>query len=107
MKRDVWLNLILLHSALAVSAAYEILEYGTAIIFGARADAFLGTQGFVWDTQTDMVFALFVSVISDVCPESAGLYFDFGFDFVVGRGLSATADLAATSVILKSGEPFG
>ncbi len=41
----------------AVSAAYEILEWWVALIGGQDADAFLGTQGDVWDTQSDMLFA--------------------------------------------------
>lgn len=44
--------------ALAISAAYEIVEWTAAIVLGQGADAFLGTQGYVWDTQSDMLFAL-------------------------------------------------
>jgi putative membrane protein len=43
---------------LAISAAYEIFEWGAAVIGGASADAFLGTQGDQWDTQWDMLMAL-------------------------------------------------
>ena len=41
----------------AFSAAYEIFEWGSAILLGQAADAFLGSQGFVWDTQADMLCA--------------------------------------------------
>jgi len=43
---------------LAVSATYEFVEWGAALALGQGAEAFLGTQGDVWDTQSDMFFAL-------------------------------------------------
>ena len=36
---------------LAISALYELLEFGAAMALGQGADAFLGTQGDPWDTQ--------------------------------------------------------
>ncbi len=44
--------------ALAISAAYELVEWGAALALGQGADEFLGTQGDVWDTQSDMLMAL-------------------------------------------------
>jgi putative membrane protein len=44
--------------ALAVSAFYEFIEWWVAAASGAAADAFLATQGDVWDTQWDMFLAL-------------------------------------------------
>ena len=44
--------------ALAISASYELVEWAAALILGQGADEFLGTQGDVWDTQTDMLMAL-------------------------------------------------
>jgi putative membrane protein len=44
--------------ALAVSAAYELIEWGAALWLGQGADEFLGTQGDPWDTQADMLMAL-------------------------------------------------
>jgi len=44
--------------ALAISACYELIEWWTAVIFGAGAHEFLGTQGDPWDTQWDMFLAL-------------------------------------------------
>ena len=41
-----------------ISAVYEVVEMVAALLLGGGADAFLGTQGFVWDTQTDMATAL-------------------------------------------------
>jgi putative membrane protein len=43
---------------LAFSAFYELIEWWVALLSGAAADAFLGTQGYVWDTQSDMAWAL-------------------------------------------------
>ncbi|HEY4375293.1 MAG TPA: DUF2238 domain-containing protein [Burkholderiales bacterium] len=43
---------------LAVSAAYELAEWGAALALGQGADEFLGTQGDPWDTQEDMFTAL-------------------------------------------------
>lgn len=43
---------------LAVSATYELIEWWTALAFGAGAEDFLGTQGDIWDTQSDMFLAL-------------------------------------------------
>jgi putative membrane protein len=44
--------------ALAISAAYELIEWSVALVLGQGADEFLGTQGDPWDTQSDMLFAL-------------------------------------------------
>jgi putative membrane protein len=44
--------------ALAISAFYELIEWWTALAFGQGAEAFLGTQGDPWDTQSDMAMAL-------------------------------------------------
>jgi len=43
---------------LALSALYEILEWWVALLSEDAAEAFLGTQGYVWDTQSDMAWAL-------------------------------------------------
>jgi len=43
---------------LAVSASYELVEWAAAVLLGQGADAFLGTQGDIWDTQSDMLMAL-------------------------------------------------
>ena len=43
---------------LAVSASYELIEWGAALALGQGADEFLGTQGDPWDTQSDMFCAL-------------------------------------------------
>ena len=43
---------------LALSAFYELIEWWVAVAAGISADAFLGTQGYLWDTQSDMLLAL-------------------------------------------------
>ena len=53
-----WLPFVVASICLAFSACYEFLEWGTALISGEGATAFLGTQGDVWDTQWDMFLAL-------------------------------------------------
>jgi putative membrane protein len=52
------LAFLVLCVVLAVSATYEFFEWGAALALGQGADAFLGTQGDVWDTQSDMFVAL-------------------------------------------------
>jgi putative membrane protein len=44
--------------ALAVSACYELVEWGAALALGQGAEEFLGTQGDPWDTQADMFLAM-------------------------------------------------
>jgi len=56
------LNFIVLSIVLAISASYELIEWGAALWMGQGADEFLGTQGYVWDTQSDMFFALIGSI---------------------------------------------
>jgi len=58
LKRGAWLFFIVVCICLAISAAYELFEAYTAMLTGAKAEAFLGTQGDPWDTQWDMTFAL-------------------------------------------------
>lgn len=52
-----WLNFIVVCICLSFSAVYEFLEWWVALFSGENADAFLGTQGYVWDTQSDMFYA--------------------------------------------------
>ncbi|MGH6611777.1 MAG: DUF2238 domain-containing protein [Burkholderiaceae bacterium] len=50
--------------ALAISAVYELVEWGAALALGQGADEFLGTQGDQWDTQSDMFLALIGAVVA-------------------------------------------
>ncbi|PYQ47721.1 MAG: DUF2238 domain-containing protein [Acidobacteria bacterium] len=53
-----WLYFIVVSICLAFSALYELFEWRVAVATGSKGDAFLGTQGDVWDTQEDMATAL-------------------------------------------------
>jgi putative membrane protein len=57
LQRGPWLVTIIILTCLGISAIYELIEWGTAELSGSAADAFLGTQGDVWDTQKDMFLA--------------------------------------------------
>lgn len=58
IKGPKMLAFIVLCIVLAISAAYELIEWAAALMLGQGADEFLGTQGDPWDTQSDMFFAL-------------------------------------------------
>lgn len=62
-----WLFFLLCCISLAISAAYEFIEWWAAVINEQAAEAFLGTQGDNWDTQWDMFLALCGSIISQLC----------------------------------------
>lgn len=58
MQRGKWLFAVIVLSCTGISAIYELIEWGTSAATGEAADAFLGSQGDVWDTQKDMALAL-------------------------------------------------
>jgi len=58
LKPGKMLFFVVVSVCLAVSAFYELIEWGSALVLGASATDFLGTQGDVWDTQWDMFLAL-------------------------------------------------
>jgi putative membrane protein len=58
LRRGGWLFFLVCCVAVAVSVCYEFIEWWTALIGGGSAEAFLGMQGDVWDTQWDMFLAL-------------------------------------------------
>lgn len=59
-----WMSFFIVCVCLAISAFYELIEWWVAIISGESADAFLGTQGYVWDTQSDMMLALVGAIMA-------------------------------------------
>ncbi len=59
-----WLNVFVVSICLAFSAFYELIEWWVAVASGEGAEAFLGTQGYVWDTQSDMAWALIGAVLA-------------------------------------------
>ncbi len=63
VKNERWLVVFVLSFCLAFSALYELIEWWTAVAVGEDAEAFLGTQGYVWDTQSDMFLALIGSAV--------------------------------------------
>jgi putative membrane protein len=54
---DFWRAFIIVSFCLGFSAFYELIEWWVALASGQGADAFLGTQGYIWDTQSDMWLA--------------------------------------------------
>jgi putative membrane protein len=62
LNRKNWLPFLVASICLGISALYELIEWCTALLSGAAATDFLGTQGDVWDTQEDMFFALIGAV---------------------------------------------
>ena len=56
-KKESWIPFLTVSLCLSISALYEFLEWLVAILSGQAAEAFLGTQGYAWDTQSDMLFA--------------------------------------------------
>ena len=61
-RAEGWWRFLCVCVALAVSAVYELIEWGAALALGQGADEFLGTQGDPWDTQADMFLALIGAV---------------------------------------------
>ncbi len=59
-----WMNFFIVSVCLGFSAFYELLEWIVAVMSGESAEAFLGTQGYMWDTQTDMALALLGAVVA-------------------------------------------
>jgi len=59
-----WRDFFILSFCLALSAFYEIIEWWVALASGESAEAFLGTQGYIWDTQSDMWIALIGAVVA-------------------------------------------
>ena len=62
VKGQWWLALFVVSFCLGFSAFYELIEWWVALLSGEGAEAFLGTQGYEWDTQSDMGFALLGAV---------------------------------------------
>ncbi len=63
-KSKAWMNFFIVSMCLGISAFYELIEWWVALMSGEAADAFLGTQGYVWDTQSDMGFALTGAIVA-------------------------------------------
>ncbi len=59
-----WRNFFIVCFCLAFSAFYELIEWWVALLSEEAADSFLGTQGYIWDTQSDMAYALVGAVLA-------------------------------------------
>lgn len=59
-----WMNFFVVAMCLGISAFYELIEWWVALLSDEAADAFLGTQGYVWDTQSDMALALLGAILA-------------------------------------------
>lgn len=66
LKKGRWLFFLVTATCLGFSAFYELIEWWAAVIGGAEADAFLATQGDIWDTQWDMFLALIGSLSAQI-----------------------------------------
>jgi len=66
LQRDGWLLFLVTSVCLAISAGYELFEWGAALALGQGADAFLATQGDPWDTRWDMFLALIGAIAAQL-----------------------------------------
>jgi putative membrane protein len=64
LNRKGWLAFFVICICLAISAFYELIEWWVALLIGQDAEAFLGTQGYIWDTQSDMAYALLGAILA-------------------------------------------
>ena len=71
VNRKKWIPFLVVSVCLAISAFYELIEWWMAMVSGSAANDFIGSQGDVWDTQEDMLFAL----VGAVCALAFFSYF--------------------------------
>ncbi len=64
IQEPFWQGFFIVSFCLTLSAIYEIMEWWVALLSEEAAMAFLGTQGYVWDTQSDMMYALIGSLLA-------------------------------------------
>jgi len=63
IESSAWRTFFIISFCLAFSAFYELIEWWVALASGMQAEAFLGTQNYIWDTQSDMGFALLGAIV--------------------------------------------
>ena len=61
---EAWRNFFIICFCLAFSAFYELIEWWIAVLSNEASNDFLGTQGYIWDTQSDMAWALLGAIIA-------------------------------------------
>lgn len=59
-----WRNFFIICFCLGFSAFYELIEWWVALLSEEAAESFLGTQGYIWDTQSDMGWAFFGAILA-------------------------------------------
>ncbi len=64
LNKKSWLAVIVVAICMAISLTYELIEWFVAEMIGESAEAFLGTQGYMWDTQADMLYATIGAVVA-------------------------------------------
>jgi len=64
LHKKSWLSFLVICIVLAISAFYEMIEWVVSLFSGESGDSFLGTQGYIWDTQTDMFTALIGGLVA-------------------------------------------
>lgn len=64
INKKSFFNFIIVSICLAISAAYEFIEWFVSLATGEGGDSFLGTQGYIWDTQSDMLYATIGAIIA-------------------------------------------
>ena len=61
---ESWRNFFIICFCLGFSAFYELIEWWVALLSNEASNDFLGTQGYIWDTQSDMAWALFGAILA-------------------------------------------
>ena len=61
---ESWRNFFIICFCLGFSAFYELIEWLVALLSNEASNDFLGTQGYIWDTQSDMAWALFGAIFA-------------------------------------------
>ena len=61
---ESWRNFFIICFCLGFSAFYELIEWWVALLSNEASNDFLGTQGYIWDTQSDMAWALFGAIFA-------------------------------------------
>lgn len=64
IRPGAWVAFLTVCTSMAVSALYELIEWAVAAATGEGAESFLGTQGYVWDTQSDILYATIGALIA-------------------------------------------
>ena len=66
LRRGGWLFFLVVCICGSISASYELVEWLAAVVGGGKSEEFLGTQGYVWDTQTDLLMAFIGAIVAQL-----------------------------------------